>query len=109
MASPSTQHSDEYDDMEAETAHVASSLAAGMKWKSAKKGEKSKVSQRSSKKKKFQSLIEQSEQFPIFKLLRPRYINLDDQHLCSTFPQLVKILQFQGWINFVSQYRVYYP
>ena len=45
MASPSMHHSEEYDDMEAETAHVASSSTAGMKQKSAEKGEKSKVSQ----------------------------------------------------------------
>ena len=58
MASPSAHHLEEYDDMEAKTTHVASSLAAGMKWKCAEKGEKIKVSQWSSKKKKFQSLIE---------------------------------------------------
>ena len=53
MASPSAHHSEEYDYMEAETAHIAGSSDAKMKWKSTKKGEKSKVSQRSSKKKKF--------------------------------------------------------
>ena len=109
MASPSTHHSSEQDDMKTEVQEVASSLAVGAKRKRTKKGDRSKVSKRTTKKQKFQSLLERSNQFPISKLLLPRYIDLDDQQLCSAFLRLFEILMFQGWIDFVSQYRIYYP
>ena len=60
-------------------------------------------------KQKFQSLLEKTDQFSISKLLLSRYIDLEDQQLCSIFPRLLEILNFQGWTGFVSEYRVYYP
>ena len=82
--------------MKTEVQEVASSLATGAKRKRIEKGDRSKVSKRTTKKQKFQSLLERSDQFPIFKLLLPRYIDLDDQQLYSAFSRLPEILRFQG-------------
>ena len=61
MASPSAPHLSETDDMEVESPPAASSPVARVKQKATEKGGKTKVSQRSLNKKKFQSLIEQFE------------------------------------------------
>ena len=60
MAS-SSSHSDEHMAREDMSPHVSSSPAVKGKRKAAALGEPSKVSQRSSKKKKFQSLLSQVE------------------------------------------------
>ena len=71
MASPSTHHSSEQDEMKTEVQEGASSSAAGAKRKRAEKSDRSKVSKRTTKKQKFQSLLEKSDQFSVFKLLFP--------------------------------------
>ena len=88
---------------------MARSLTVRDKRKRAEQGDRRKAARKTTKKQKFQSLLERTDQFPIFKLLLPRYIDLEDQQLCSVFPRLLEILRFQGWTEFVSQYRVYYP
>ena len=108
MAS-SSAHADKHPAMEDTSPPISSSPMARVKRKAAATEAQHKLSQRSSKKKKFQSSLAQSEQFPVSKLLPPRYIDLDDQQLCSIFSRLIEILKFQGWVNFVSQYKVYYP
>ena len=83
--------------------------SAGDKWRRTEHGDRRKAVRRSTKKQKFQSLIERTDKFLVTKLLLPRYIDLEDQQLCSIFPRLIKILKFQGWTGFVSEYHVYYP
>ena len=62
-----------------------------------------------SKKQQIQQGVILSEDFHVSKLLLPRYIDMEDHELLSAFLQLHDILGFQGWILFVSKYRVYYP
>ena len=109
MASPSTPHSSNYDDVETEEQVVTRSLMTGAKRKRAEQGDRRKAARRTTKKQKFQSLLERIDQFSIFKLLLPWYIDLEDQQLCFIFPRLLEILRFQGWTDFVSQYHLYYP
>ena len=61
MASPSTPHSSDYDDMETEEQAVARSPMAGAKRKRAEQGERRKVARRTTKKQKFQSLLEKTD------------------------------------------------
>ena len=82
--------------METEEQEVARSSTTGAKRKRAEQGERRKDTRQTTKKQKFQSLIEKTDQFPVFKLLLPRYIDLEDQQLCSIFPRLLEILRFQG-------------
>ena len=83
--------------------------SAGDKRRHTEHRDRRKVARRSTKKQKFQSLIERTNQFLVSKLLLSRYIDLEYQQLCSIFPQLLEILRFQGLIEFVSEYCVYYP
>ena len=83
MASPSTPHSSDYDDMEAEAHQMARSVRD--KRQRTEHGDRSKAARRSTKKQKFQSLIERTDKFLVTKLLLPRYIDLEDQQLCSIF------------------------
>ena len=69
MASPSTPHSSDYDDMETEEQEVARSQIAGAKRKRAEQRERRKATRRTTKKQKFQFLLKKIDQFLIFKLL----------------------------------------
>ena len=86
MASPSTPHSSDYDDMETEAQEVARSSTTGVKRKRVEQGHRRKAVRRTTKKQKFQSLLERTDQFPVSKLLLPWYIDLEDQQLFSVFP-----------------------
>ena len=109
MASPSTPHSSDYDDMETEAQEMARSSMARDKRKRAEQGDRRKAARRTTKKQKFQSLLERTDKFSVSKLLLPWYIDLEDQQLCYVFPRLLEILRFQDWTDFVIQYRIYYP
>ena len=39
----------------------------------------------------------------------PRYVDFEDPQFCSVCSRLIEILKFQGWMGFMSEYRVYYP
>ena len=68
MASSSTTHSSDYDDIETEAQEVARSLTAGAKRKHTEQREQRKAARWTTKKQKFQSLLEKIDQFLVFKL-----------------------------------------
>ena len=53
--------------------------------------------------------MEQNDKYPVTKLLLPRYINFEDPQFCQTCSRLLDIFKFQGWMDFLSTHRVYYP
>ena len=69
----------------------------------------SKNVRRSTKKVKFQSSMEQTDRYPVTKLLLLRYIDFEDPQFCLVCSQLLEIFHFQGWMDFLSLHRVYYP
>ena len=79
MASPSTPHSSDYNDMETEAQQMARSSTVGDKRNHTEQGDWRKAIRRTTKKQKFQSLHERIDQFLVSKLLLPRYIDLKDQ------------------------------
>ena len=106
MASPSA-YSSNSEDLEAEIPQV-SRLTKG-KRKSMEQSQSSKDVRRSTKKHKFQSSMKQTDKYPVTKLLLPRYIDFEDPQFCKVCSRLLDIFKFQGWINFLSEHRVYYP
>ena len=106
MASPST-YSSNSEEMETKTPKV-SWLAKG-KRRHSEQRQASKDVRRATKKHKFQTSLEMSDKYPVTKLLLPRYVDFDDPQFCSVCSQLLDIFKFQGWMEFMSEYRVYYP
>ena len=106
MASPSA-YSSNSEDQEADVPKV-SRLAKG-KRKVTEQSQSSKDVRRSTKKLKFQSSMEKSDKYSVTKLLLPRYVDFEDPQFCSVCSRLIEILKFQGWMRFMSEYRVYYP
>ena len=53
--------------------------------------------------------MEQTDKYPVTKLLLPRYIDFEDPQFCKVCSRLLDIFKFQGWMNFLSEHRVYYP
>ena len=106
MASPST-YSSNSKDHKIEIPNV-SRLAKG-KRKVTEQSQSSKDVRRSTKKLKFQSSLEQTDKYPITKLLLPRYIDFEDPQFYQVCSRLLDIFRFQRWIDFLSSHRVYYP
>ena len=50
-----------------------------------------------------------THKYPVTKLLQPRYVDFQDPQFCTVCSRLLDIFQFQGWMGFMSDYRVYYP
>ncbi|MQM03373.1 hypothetical protein Taro_036156 [Colocasia esculenta] len=42
-------------------------------------------------------------------ILKPRAVALDDEALANAFPELIPLFQFQGWLKFISEFRILYP
>ena len=105
MASPST-YSSNSEDMEANP--QVSPVAKG-KRRHSEQGQASKDVRRATKKHKFQTSLEMSDKYPVTKLLLPRYIDFEDPQFCLVCSRLLDIFKFQGWMEFMSEYRVYYP
>ena len=91
MASPSA-YSSNSEDQEAEISHI-SRLAKG-KRKSTEQSQSGKDVRRSTKKHKFQSSMEQTNKYPVTKLLLPRFIDFEDLQFCQVFFQLLDIFKF---------------
>ena len=106
MASPSA-YSSNSEEVEAETPKVYR-LAKG-KQRRSEQGQASKDVRRATKMHKFQTSLEMSDKYPVTKLLLPRYVNFEDPQFCTVCSRLLDIFKFQGWMEFMSDYRVYYP
>ena len=106
MASP-LAYSSNSKDQEAPIPQV-SRLAKG-KRKSTEQSQSSKDVRRSTKKHKIQTSMEQTDKYPITKLLLPRYIDFEDPQFCQVCSRFLEIFKFQGWMDFLSTHRVYYP
>ena len=106
MASP-LAYSSNSEEVEAET-HKVSRLAKG-KRRHSEQGQASKDVHQATKKCKFQTSLEMSDKYPVTKLLLPRYVNFEDPQFCLVCSRLLDIFKCQGWMEFMSEYRVYYP
>ena len=53
--------------------------------------------------------MEQTDKYPVTKLLLPRFIDFEDPQFCQVCSWLLDIFKFQGLIDFLSEHRVYYP
>ena len=93
MASPSA-YSSNSEDQEAAVSKV-SRLAKG-KHKVTEQSQSSKDVRRSTKKLKFQCSLEQTDRYPVTKLLLPRYIDFEDPQFCQVCSRLLEIFRFQG-------------
>ena len=91
MASPSA-YSSNSEDQEVEIPKV-SRLAKG-KRKSTEQSQSSKDVRHSTKKHKFQSSMEQTDKYPVTKLLLPRYIDFEDPQFCQVCSRLLDIFKF---------------
>ena len=80
--------------------------SAGDKRRRTEHGDRRKATRRSTKKQKFQSLLERTDQFFVSKLLLPWYIDLEDQQLCSIFPRLLKIF-VRSLILMMKNYKLW--
>ena len=88
MASPSA-YSSHSEDQEAEVLKI-SRLAKG-KQKVTEQSQSSKDVRRSTKKIKFQSSMEQTDKYPVTKLLLLRYIDFEDPQFCQVCSRLLDI------------------
>ena len=111
MASPSTHRKGKHAAMEDELSPpVESPIAVSGKWKHAERMREASHHRGLRERQSLNWWPHHPSSFQFKRLnLPPRYIDLDDQALCSAFPQLIEILEFQGWTRFVSKYIVYYP
>ena len=50
-----------------------------------------------------------SDKYLVTKLLLSRYVDFEDPQFCLVCSRLLDIFKFQGWMEFMIEYKVYYP
>ena len=105
MASPSAYSSNSE---KVEAAPKVSRMAKG-KRRHSEQGQASRDVHRATKKHKFQTSLEMTDKYPVTKLLLLRYVDFEDPQFCTVCSRLLDIFKFQGWMGFMSDYKVYYP
>ena len=99
MASSSSHQKEKQVVMEeAQSPQNGSSTITGTKWRH----DTLVGTKKFSKKQLMQHGASPSEECQVSKLLLPHYVDMEDHDLLSTFSKLHEILEFQGWIQFVT-------